>query len=62
VLLASVSPHHAITAGAAVAMLALAVIGLTYRATQKRLWFAWDALGILFLYVTVVALLYDAAR
>ena len=57
-LLAAVSGSHIVAASAAMAMTAVAIIGLTYRAERKGLPLAWDALGILVLYVGSMAFLY----
>jgi cation:H+ antiporter len=57
-LLSHVTANHAITANAALAMTALAVIGLTYRAGRKRFLFAWDSAAIFTVYVTATVLLY----
>ena len=38
-------------------MSAIAVIGLTYRAKQKRFRLSWDALGLTAVYLIAVALL-----
>lgn len=56
-LLAAADPHHLITATSAVAMMSVAIIGLTYRAEKKRLLLAWDAAGIVLLYGMNAALL-----
>jgi cation:H+ antiporter len=50
-LLAQVSDVHVVPATTAVAMTAVAVIGLTYRAEKKPLFLAWDSIGIVLLYV-----------
>ena len=57
-LLAEVSRGHVVTADAAMAMTAIAVIGLTYRASKKYFLFAWDSLAIVALYVLAVAMIY----
>lgn len=57
-LLLSVSMSHMITALAAVAMTAIAIIGLTYRTSKKPFLFAWDALGILMVYLFTTFVLY----
>lgn len=49
-ILSFVSRHHAISAISAIAMTAVAVIGIIYRAEKKRLWLAWDAIGIVAIY------------
>ena len=57
-ILSFVNPSHLISALAAIAMTAIAVIGLTYRAEKKRLLLAWDSLGILSVYLANLLLLY----
>lgn len=57
-ILADASPAHLVTANAAMAMTAIAVIGLTYRVSKKRLLFAWDSWAILAVYVFAVAVVY----
>jgi cation:H+ antiporter len=57
-LFADVGPAHVVTANAAMAMTAIAVVGLTYRVSQKRFFFAWDSVGILSLYALAVAIIY----
>ena len=57
-LLSSISGSHAVTAGAAMAMTAIAIIGLTYQAGKKRLIFAWDSIGIMAVYALTTLLLY----
>jgi cation:H+ antiporter len=57
-LLAHASPAHLATASAAMAMTAIAVIGLTYRVSKKRLWFAWDSWAMLVVYAFAVSVVY----
>jgi cation:H+ antiporter len=57
-LLSSVSANHSLTAGAAIAMTAIAVIGLIYRTGKKRLFIAWDALAIVMIHLLTTFLLY----
>lgn len=57
-LLSFVNPNHIISALSAIAMTAIAIIGLTYRAEKKRLFLAWDSIGILFVYIINLMLLY----
>ncbi|MEW6584576.1 MAG: sodium:calcium antiporter [Nitrospirota bacterium] len=57
-LLAHVSTNHIISAVSAIAMTAIAVVGLTYRAEKKRLFIAWDSAGIAAVYVINLMLLY----
>lgn len=56
-LTAAVSPLHLITLVSAMTMTAVAVIGLTYRAKQKRFRLSWDAFGIAAVYVIGLTLL-----
>ena len=57
-LLTDVSQIHIVTAITAMMMTAIATIGLTYRTNKKHLFIAWDALGIVILYVVATAILY----
>ena len=57
-LLERISAHHVISANGAMAMTAIAIVGLTYRAERKRLYFGWDSLGIVGVYVLTGLLLY----
>lgn len=57
-LLSHANPNHIISSLSAVAMTAIAIIGLTYRAEKKRLFLAWDSVGILMVYVINLMLLY----
>lgn len=57
-LLSSIAGSHAVTAGAAMAMTAIAIIGLTYQAAKKRLIFAWDSIGIMAVYALTTLLLF----
>jgi len=57
-LLADVAPANVVTANAAMAMTAIAVIGLTYRVSKKRFLFAWDSIAIAAVYALAVAVLY----
>jgi cation:H+ antiporter len=59
-LLARVSGNHLVSSLCAIAALAIAIIGLTYRADKKPTFFAWDSLAILALYVFNVSVLYMA--
>lgn len=49
-LLSHIAASHAVTANAALVMTAIAVIGLTYRASKKAYLMAWDSVGILVVY------------
>ncbi len=57
-ILSSVSQNHIISAMSAIAMITIAIIGLTYRAEKKPLLLAWDSTGILIVYILNVILLY----
>jgi cation:H+ antiporter len=57
-ILSFADPGHLTSALSAIAMTAIAVIGLTYRAEQKRLLLAWDSLAIIMVYITNMMLLY----
>ncbi|MBI4525660.1 MAG: hypothetical protein HY695_17835 [Deltaproteobacteria bacterium] len=45
-ILSHVSRNHLVSSAAAIAMTAVAAIALTYRASRKLLFFAWDSLTI----------------
>jgi cation:H+ antiporter len=57
-LLSFVEQNHVYSAISAIAMTGIAIIGLTYRAEKKRLFLAWDSLGIVFVYIVNIMLLY----
>ncbi|MCI0490591.1 MAG: sodium:calcium antiporter [Blastocatellia bacterium] len=57
-LISDISANHIISANAAMALTAIAVIGLTYKTTKKRLFLAWESLGIIIVYVLASVLLY----
>ncbi|MDI6744766.1 MAG: hypothetical protein QMD07_05245 [Thermodesulfovibrionales bacterium] len=57
-ILSFVNASHIISALSAVLMTAIAIIGLTYRTEKKALFLAWDSIGILFVYVINLMLLY----
>jgi cation:H+ antiporter len=57
-LLDAASPHHLVSACAAIAMTATAIVGLTYRQIKKPFFLAWDSMGILALYFAGQAILY----
>ncbi len=57
-LLTTAAPGHIVTANGAMAMTAIAVIGLTYRVSKKRFLFAWDSLAIAMVYLYAVAAVY----
>ncbi|MBI5408044.1 MAG: sodium:calcium antiporter [Nitrospirae bacterium] len=57
-ILSFVQSSHAVSAVSAVMMTAIAIIGLTYRNEKKRLFLAWDSIGIVLVYVVNLMLLY----
>jgi cation:H+ antiporter len=57
-LLSYTNPNHIISALSAIAMTTIAVIGLTYRAEKKRLFAAWDSLGIFMVFIANLLFLY----
>ncbi len=57
-LLSFVSQNHAISALSAIMMTAIAVIGLTYRAEKKPMFLAWDSVGIVFVFLINLGMLY----
>lgn len=59
-ILSFANPNHLISALSAIAMTAIAVIGLTYRAEKKRWFLAWDSVAIIVLYISNIVLLYHS--
>jgi len=57
-LLAHVSNNHLVSSVSAIIALAIAVIGLIYRANKKPLFFGWDSLAILAIYLFALSVLY----
>lgn len=57
-ILGAVSPNHIVSASSAMAMTAIAIAGLMYRAEKKRLFFAWDSIGIMLFYLINLMMLY----
>jgi cation:H+ antiporter len=57
-LLSFIQPAHIVSALSALTMMIIAVIGLTYRASRKRLILGWDALSIIIVYVLNILILY----
>ena len=57
-LLAYANQNHIISALSAIAMTAIAIIGLTYRAEKKPMFLAWDSVGIVVIYVINLMVLY----
>lgn len=61
-LLAAIDPSHMIAVLAAILMTAIAVVGLMYRSDSKRLFVAWDSLGIVVVYALANVALYLQSR
>ncbi len=57
-LLSFVNRNHAISALSAIVMTAIAIIGLTYRADNKKLFLAWDSAGMVLIFAINLLLLY----
>lgn len=57
-ILSFVNPNHIVSALCAVIMTSIAIVGLTYRTERKRLFLAWDSIGIVLVYVVNLMLLY----
>jgi cation:H+ antiporter len=57
-LLSFIDSNHIVSALSAIIMMTIAVIGLTYRARKKKLFMAWDALGIFTVYFLNLIALY----
>jgi cation:H+ antiporter len=57
-LFSYIDGNHIISATSAIIMMAIAIIGLTYRARKKRLFMAWDAIGIVIVYIFNLTALY----
>jgi cation:H+ antiporter len=57
-LLAFANQNHIVSALSAIAMTAIAIIGLTYRAEKKLMFLAWDSVGIVVIYVINLMVLY----
>jgi cation:H+ antiporter len=57
-LLAHVSENHLVSSVSVIIALAIAVIGLIYRADKKPLFFGWDSLAILAVYAFALFFLY----
>ncbi|MEZ0343879.1 MAG: sodium:calcium antiporter [Caldimicrobium sp.] len=58
-LLSYVNKSHIVSALSAMAMISIAIIGITYRAERKKLFLAWDSLGLILVYLINVMLLYS---
>lgn len=50
-LLNNISPSHVFSAGTAIAMTAISIIGLTYRAQRKYWLWGWDSIAMIVLFV-----------
>jgi cation:H+ antiporter len=57
-LLSHVSQGHVVPALSAIAMTTVAIIGLIYHSERKRIFLAWDSVGIVLIYVMNILLLY----
>jgi cation:H+ antiporter len=57
-ILSFAEQNHVFSALSAITMTAIAIIGLIYRAEKKRLFLAWDSIGIVFVYIVNIMLLY----
>jgi len=57
-ILSFANPNHIISALSAITMTTIAIIGLTYRASKKRLLLSWDSIGIIIIYILNVMMLY----
>jgi cation:H+ antiporter len=56
-MLADVDAVHLVSLAAAMVMTAIAIIGLTYRARQKRFRLSWDTFGITAVYAAGIVLI-----
>jgi cation:H+ antiporter len=57
-ILSFANPNHIISALSAITMTTIAIIGLTYRASKKRLLLSWDSIGIIMIYIFNIMILY----
>ncbi len=57
-ILSFANPNHIISALSAIIMTTIAIIGLTYRASKKRLLLSWDSICIIIIYILNVMMLY----
>jgi cation:H+ antiporter len=57
-LLSFIETSHIVSALSAVVMMTIAIVGITYRASKKRLFLSWDALAIVIVYVLNLIALY----
>jgi len=56
-LLAAVTPQHVVSATAAMIMSAVAIIGLTFRASRKPYRVSWDSMGMMAVYALALIVL-----
>ena len=57
-ILSLVDKNHIISALSAITMTAIAIIGLTYRASKKPLFLAWDSMGMILIFIANIMFLY----
>lgn len=57
-ILSAVNQNHIVSSLSAIMMTTIAIIGLIYRAERKKLFLAWDSIGIVSVYVVNLILLY----
>jgi cation:H+ antiporter len=57
-ILSHVDPSHVLSALAAIAMTSIAIIGLAYQAERKLLRMSWDSIGMIFVFIANLMLLY----
>lgn len=57
-ILAFVNQNHAFSGLSAIVMTAIAIIGLTYGAGKKKIYLAWDSVGIVLIFMINLILLY----
>lgn len=57
-ILSFVQMNHVVSAVSAIMMTSIAIIGLTYRTERKRLFLAWDSIGIVLVFIINLMLLY----
>lgn len=57
-ILTFTNPTHIISSLSAIVMTTIVIIGLTYRAEKRKLFLAWDSVGIMLMYVVNLMLLY----
>lgn len=58
-ILSFVSLNHIVPAMTAIIMTSIAIVGLTYRTEKKRLFLAWDSIGIVLVYIVYLMALYS---